>query len=130
MATNDDDTPAPEHLRLVGIIGGLRPQASVADEPALTLLRCSAYQLPSGAIHLAGHCVELAEGRSTTAIVAGDATARRCVTTSGRQYALRGPPAYLDSDAAWVWEQFQRINGVTTLKDVSEQLFDLLQTEP
>ena len=123
---NDDDIPVPEGFRLVGVIGGLRPQASEANEPALTLFRWRAYQLPSGAIHCAGHCVELAEGRATTAVVAGDATARRCVTASGRHYALHGLLDSLDSDAAWVWEQFQRINGVTALVDVSEQLFHLL----
>lgn len=122
----DDDIRVPVGFRVVEIIGGLRPQASVADEPALTLFRWRAFQAPSGAIHLTGHCVELTEGRATTAVVAGDVTSRRCVTASGRQYVLQGSPDCLDSDAAWVWEQFKRINRVTDETDVSDRLFDLL----
>lgn len=121
---NDDETPLPEGLRLLEVIGGLRPQASVDDEPALTLSRWRAYQ-SAGTIHLVGHCNELAEGRATSHVVAGAVTTCRCVTASGRLYRLQGPSGH-DSDAGWVWEQLKRIHHLVDEVDVSDRLFDLL----
>lgn len=122
---SDDDIPAPERLRLVGVIGGLRPQAGVDDEPCLTLTAWRAYLVPSGNIHLVGHCVELAEGRATSIVADGNANSRQCTTISGRKYSLHGPSGY-DGDGEWVWEQFKRINRLAHEVDVSDRLFDLL----
>lgn len=125
---SDNDNKDLQGFKFLGIIGGLRPQAGVDEEPALTLTGWRAFRFPSGAIHLAGHCEELFEGRASTAVVAGDAASNRVVTVSGRQYTLSGPPRRLDSDAAWVWGRFKRINSLedSDEEDVSERLFALL----
>lgn len=106
-------------------MGGLRPQAGVDEEPALTLAEWQAWRVTSGAIHLMGYCVEHGEGRTTTALVAGNGNYRRCITASGRQYTLIGPSGR-NPDAEWVWSRFMRVTGLTAEVDVSEQLFDLL----
>jgi hypothetical protein len=121
------DNEALKGLRFVGLIGGLRAQAGVDEEPALTLSAWRAFRFPSGAIHLAGHCNELFEGRASTAVVACDRKSSSCTTASGRRYAPIGPPGRLDSDAAWVWEQFKCINSLADEEDVSERLFHLLE---
>lgn len=122
---NDDKFKLPDGPHLLGILGGLRPQAGVDEEPALTLSVWRAFQVPSGAIHLIGHCNELVEGRATSHVVAGNAATRRCVTSSGRQYTLQGRSG-TDGDAAWVWDRFKRINGLVDEVDISDRLFDLL----
>jgi hypothetical protein len=121
------DNEALKGFQFLGIIGGLRPQASVEEEPALALSAWRAFRVPSGAIHLAGHCKELFEGRASTAVVACDRASSSCTTASGRQYKLSGPPGRLDSDAAWVWGQFKRINALSDEEDVSDRLFSLLE---
>jgi hypothetical protein len=121
------DNDALNGFKFLGLIGGLRPQAGVEEEPALTLSAWCAFRVPTGALHLAGHCKELFEGRASTAVVAGDRASSSCTTASGRQYRLSGPPGRLDSDAAWVWEQFKRINRLAGEEVVSERLFDLLE---
>lgn len=111
--------------KLVALMGGLRPQADVDKEPALTLACWQAWRVSSGAIHLMGYCLEHGQGRTTTALIAGNAYDRRCVTVSGRQYTLKGPSGR-DPDAQWVWSQFLGLTGLTAEVDVSERLFDLL----
>jgi hypothetical protein len=115
----------PEGFRLVGVIGGPRPQAGVDKESYLTLTAWRAFQVPSGNIHLVGHCVELAEGRASTRVVAGDAATGRCVTSSGRAYTLYGPSGH-DSNGEWVWGQLKRIQRLADEDDVSDRLFALL----
>jgi hypothetical protein len=111
-------------LQLIGVAGGLTKQPDVNQMPFASMDPWRAFKTSSGAIHLVGYCLERGEGRASSAIVCIDATARRCLTASGRTYCLVGKPRY-NGDAEFVWGRFKEINGLTEVLDISETLFKL-----
>lgn len=103
---------------------------SVADQPIILLVRWRVLEARNIELeierHLVGYNVDQHEGRVSTAIQHFDLTARMAVTRSGRVYQLMGPPAY-DSDGAWVWGHWSRLNGMTDEIDVTEEVWKSIQ---
>ncbi len=76
--------------------------------------------------HLVGYNVLQREGRVSTAIEHFDPTSRTAITHSGRLYQLVGPPGY-DPDGAWVWGYWSKVNRMTDERDVTEEIWELMQ---
>jgi hypothetical protein len=97
------------------------------DEPSLTMENWSVWQCVDDAgvntLHLTGWCVERYEGRASTAIVSVDKDKRCVFTESGRKYQLQGENGH-DKDGDWVFSVFCNRNGLKTVKDVSNELFN------
>ncbi len=104
--------------------------APIADQPRILLARWRVLEVRSAELeierHFVGYNVDQHEGRVSTAIEHFDPTTRMAVTRSGRVYQLMGPPGY-DSDGAWVWGHWSRLNGTTDEKDVTEEVWKLIQ---
>lgn len=104
--------------------------ASTADQPRILLVRWRVLEVRNAELeierHFVGYNADQHEGRVSTAIQHFDSAARMAVTRSGRVYQLIGPPGY-DSDAAWVWGHWSRLNGMTDEIDVTEEVWMSIQ---
>lgn len=96
--------------------------ASVARQPALTLVRWRVLETETGERHLTGWCVENREGRVSSLIRTFDPTNGRAVTRSGRVYRLEGPPGD-DRDASYVWLQWSIANKVLEVHDRTDDVY-------
>ena len=63
------------------------------------------------------------EGRVTSKVVEFNQDTMTGKTRSGRFYTLQGPPGH-DGDAAYVWQQWARVNQVTSYKDISKEIYE------
>ncbi len=113
----DDKTP----LLVVSVSGGIWTTVPVTEQPSLTLEDWSVRQLPDGARHFVGRCIENSEGRVSSAVTEFDAQTLRGRTDSGRVYQLAGPPRR-DPDAEYVWRRWLEINDETAWVDVTGEL--------
>lgn len=99
--------------------------ATPVDEvPELVLSSWAIMEVSDGETvtrHFAGYNETEGEGRASSAIVTFDAATMKGVTSSGRVYQLRGDPG-LRGDGLYVWGRWERINGVTESRDVSQEV--------
>lgn len=101
--------------------------ASVEDQPSLVLRSWRVYEVEdeSGPEHSTRHFVGYvdrnAEGRASSAIQSFDKNTMRGVTRSGRVYELAGPSG-VNGDAMYVWEHWKRINQVTKVTDITNEI--------
>lgn len=72
-------------------------------------------------VHVVGYCVSEHEGRVSSAIVSLDLATRVAVTSSGRQYRLRGAAGF-DADADHVLAAWCRLNDVQECDDVTDDV--------
>jgi hypothetical protein len=106
----------------------------VADFPHITLRHWAAFKVPLDGedkpwtLHLAGYAMQTDQGQVCSAVQRFDPKTARCVTKSGRIYSLDGEPAGLSGDAAYVWERWKRVAGISLERDLSEQLWNAIQT--
>lgn len=110
--------------------GSLWETPPVVDQPTVHLVRWRVLEVRNRDLelecHFVGYNAEGREGRVSTAIRHFDPTTSRGVTKSGRVYQLIGPPGY-DSDGAWVWHHWSRLNGMTDEKDVTAEVLSSMQ---
>lgn len=96
--------------------------ATVSEQPDLTIDAWRVLEVPGGAQHLVGFCLERCEGRVSTAIVRLDPRQRIAVSASGRSYRLVGKPGF-NRDADYVWRQWVAVNGIKAWADVSPAIW-------
>ena len=96
------------------------PARPVSLQPEATLIRWRVFETERRERHFAGHCVESARGRVSSAIVWFDLSTRTGVTMSGRRYVLSGGPGY-DDEAEYVWQWWAARNSVEDATDVSDE---------
>jgi hypothetical protein len=89
--------------------------APVNDEPEISLIEWSVRRNQDGYCHFVGTRHDDGSGRVSTPIVEFDEKTMRGRTASGRVYQLIGPPGYSDN-GEYVWEHYQRINGITEVE--------------
>jgi len=99
---------------------------AVAEQPDLTMDAWRVLEVPGGAQHLVGFCLERCEGRVSTALVRLDPEQRVAVSASGRSYRLVGKPGF-NKDADYVWQRWAAVNGIKSWTDVSTPLWELLR---
>jgi hypothetical protein len=95
--------------------------ASIADRPAVELIRWRIMRTNSGGMHFVGCETVDHNGRVSSAIAAFDAAARRGATRSGRIYLLSGPSGFHPA-ATYVWTRWCEFNKVTAYDDVSSDV--------
>ena len=95
--------------------------ASVPEQPELVLKRWRAYEAEDMRF-LVGRNATDGEGRVSTYVASFDPAMRRVEKASGRVYELSGPPGY-DSDADSTWTRWQRMHGVSDVRDVTDEVW-------
>jgi len=100
--------------------------AGVSEQPHLTLDAWRCFELPTGALHLLGFCVETCSGRVSTQLVRLELGSRAAVSVSGRRYRLVGKPG-LNRDADYVWHRWALANTVASWVDVSPSIWQMVQ---
>jgi len=73
--------------------------------------------------HLVGHIPQNSSGRASSAIQSFDREKMLITTSSGRVYALLGPPGEND-DADYVWEHWKDFNNARNEKDVTNEYYE------
>lgn len=91
---------------------------SVLEQAGLTLRRWKVVELPDGALHLIGYCIENREGRVSSAVREFDYGKLIAKTDTGRVYVLQGEPGS-DTHATYVWSRWATLNAVESWEDVS-----------
>ena len=100
--------------------------AGVSEQPHLTLDAWRCFELPTGALHLLGFCIETCSGRVSTELGRLELASRTAVSVSGRSYRLIGKPG-LNRDADYVWRRWAVANSVTCWSDVSPSIWQMVQ---
>jgi hypothetical protein len=98
--------------------------ASVPEQPELVLKRWRAYEVEDLRF-LVGWNATDGEGRVSTYFASFDPAMRRVQTGSGRVYELSGPPGY-DGDADYTWTRWQRMHGVSDVRDVTDEIWSAI----
>lgn len=99
---------------------------AVSEQPDLTMDAWRVLEVPGGAQHLVGFCLERCEGRVSTAVVRLDPRQRVAVSASGRSYRLVGKPGF-NRDADYVWQRWAAVNDIKAWTDVSPAIWEILQ---
>jgi hypothetical protein len=94
----------------------------VSEEPEIELARWRVFETEGGTRHFVGKRIQKGTGRVSSAIVQFDLAARLGTTLSGRQYVLVGEPGD-DVAVDYVWELWASMNGITSARDVTHELF-------
>lgn len=98
---------------------------SVDAQPKLTLCPwlIFEFQHESKTLRAAvGHCIEIAEARTTSPVQKFNIASLLLETQSGRIYQLSGPPG-ASRDALYTWETLASLRGIKTFKDVSAEVY-------
>lgn len=93
----------------------------ITDEPEIKMTQWQVIELPNGDRHFVGYNYRQWEGRVSSKIEYFDPKTMSGITESNRRYQLEGRPGH-NKDAAYVWAQWMRINGVGEFKDVSKEV--------
>ena len=118
-------------LAVFAISGGVWKCAPVSERPEIILTDWHVFeiQLPGRSDrtrHFAGQNITDHEGRASSAIVTFDAATGSGITESGRVYQLHGNTV-LRGDGEYTWNQWQRINSVTDVVDVTAEIKDSME---
>ena len=89
---------------------------STRQQPDCTLVDWRIMEAEDGACHLVGLSLETRKGRVSSAIALFDPLRRLVVTSSGRLYAIEGPPG-TEWVAERVWAVWAKANGVPEYRD-------------
>lgn len=98
--------------------GGLRPVATIRDEPLTTLVRWRVASTREGSHHFVGWACEARTGRVSSAVVSWDPVSMTGRTKSGRLYHLVGEPGN-DPDVRYTWELWLRCARTNEGPDVT-----------
>jgi len=99
----------------------------VAAEPVVFLSPWKVFQLADGSIHLCGG-VGFFGGRVSSAVVSFDYEKATAKTITGRTYELTGRPG-VDTDAAYVWQQWSAGNAISSWVDVTDEVWEKIEAE-
>lgn len=108
-------------IKEISISGGVWAVAPIDEEPEISLLEWSVYEVEDGDRHFVGWNMERREGRVSSKIISFDQEKMVGITSSGRVYALIGKRGF-NSDAEYTWNRWKKINLVQMVNDISNSL--------
>jgi hypothetical protein len=115
-------------LAVLAVSGGIWQCSPVSEVAEVCLEDWDVYEVKvpgreNRTRHFVGTKVDRGRsGRVSSPIVSFDSTARRGVTESGRVYELVGQRTGLGLDAEYTWNNWQQINHVTDVVNVTEEI--------
>jgi hypothetical protein len=92
--------------------GSLHAYPAIQQQPSVSLIRWQVMKISGHDGRLSRRLIGCfdSEGRVSSTIAQFDLVALQATTTSGRCYALIGPPGE-DANAQWVWSRFAAVRG-------------------